>query len=120
MADQPKSKLAREKYSGARSAALPDGALTTAYRERMWNEIRNSGLRMPVMMIVGKQDTLGWEAGDAYSMMRSELGMFDILGSKQASVKLVIMNEAGHFPYREHPKAFAAEIDSFISLWRTT
>lgn len=34
--------------------------------------------------------------------MRSELELFDILGSG--------MNEAGHFPYREHPRLFAAEV----------
>jgi pimeloyl-ACP methyl ester carboxylesterase len=117
MADQPKSKLAREKYANARSAALPDGALTTAYRQRMWDNARNNGLRMPVMMIVGKQDTLSWEVGDPYAMMRSELALFDILGSHQGRVQLVIMNEAGHFPYREHPRLFAAEVTNFISFW---
>ena len=30
----------------------------------------------------------------------------------------VLMNEAGHFPYREHPRQFAAEVDGFISFWR--
>jgi pimeloyl-ACP methyl ester carboxylesterase len=118
MADQPKSKVAREKYSGARAAALPSGALTTAYRQQMWDAVRKNGLRMPVLMIVGKQDTLSWEAGDAFGMMRSELAMFDILGSHQGRVQLAIMNESGHFPYREHPKLFTADVDSFIGAYR--
>jgi len=119
MADQPKSKVARDKYASSRAAALPTGELTTAYRDRMWDKVKQQGLRMPVMMIEGKQDTLAWEAGDPIAMMRSELAMFDILGAKRGRVKFVIMNEAGHFPYREHPKMFAAEVDNFITFWRT-
>ena len=118
MADQPKSKVAREKYAGERAAAMPSGQLTIEYRQSMWDAARRDGMRMPVMMIVGKQDTLSWEVGDPYAMMRSEMAMFDILGGHEGRVKLVIMNEAGHFPYREHPKLFAAEVDSFISFWR--
>jgi len=118
MADQPKSKVAREKYAGLRAAALPSGQLTLEYRQRMWDTARRNGMRMPVMLLVGKQDTLSWEVGDPYAMMRSELAMFDILGGHEGRVKLVIVNEAGHFPYREHPRQFAAEVDSFISFWR--
>lgn len=118
MADQPKSKVAREKYAGLRAAALPGGQLTLEYRQRMWDAARRDGMRMPVMLLVGKQDTLSWEVGDPYATMRSELAMFDILGGHAGRVKLVIMNEAGHFPYREHPRQFAAEVDGFISFWR--
>jgi len=118
MADQPKSKVAREKYAGLRSAALPSGQLTLEYRQHMWDAARRDGMRMPVMLLVGKQDTLSWEVGDPYAMMTSEMGMFDILGGHQGRVKLVILNEAGHFPYREHPRQFSAEVDNFISFWR--
>jgi len=119
MADQPKSKVAREKYAGLRAAALPSGQLTVEYRQRMWDTARRAGMRMPVMLLVGKQDTLSWEVGDPYAMMRSEMAMFDILGGHKGRVKFVIMNEAGHFPYREHPRQFAAEVDGFISFWRS-
>lgn len=118
MADQPKSKVARDKYSGARAAALPSGPLTTAYRQQMWDSVRKNGLRMPVLIVMGKQDTLSWEVGDPYAMMRSELAMYDILGSNKGRVQLVIMNEAGHFPYREHPKLFSADVESFISAYQ--
>ena len=118
MADQPKSKVARDKYAGARAAAMPSGPLTVEYRQKMWDAVRKNGLRMPTLMIIGKQDTLSWEVGDPYGMMRSELAMFDILGSNKGRVQLVIMNESGHFPYREHPKLFAADIDSFITAYK--
>ena len=119
MADQPKSKVAREKYAGLRAGAMPSGELRLQYRQRMWDTARRDGMRMPVMLLVGKQDTLSWEVGDPFAMMRSEMAMFDILGAHQGRVKLVLLNEAGHFPYREHPRQFAAEVDSFISFWRS-
>lgn len=118
MADQPKSKVARDKYAGARAGAMPSGQLTLDYRQRMWDAARRDGMRMPVMLFVGKQDTLSWEVGDPYAMMRSEMGMFDILGGHEGHVRMVILNESGHFPYREHPRQFAAEVDGFISFWR--
>lgn len=118
MADQPKSKVAREKYSGTRSGAMPSGQLTLEYRQKMWDAARRDGMHMPVMLLVGKQDTLSWEVGDPFAMMRSEMAMFDILGGHEGRVKMVLMNEAGHFPYREHPRQFAAEVDGFVSFWR--
>ena len=118
MADQPKSRVAREKYAGSRSAAMPSGPLTTAYRQQMWDDIRKNGLRVPVMLLVGRQDTLSWEAGDPFAMMRSEFALLDILGTGKARVKFVVVNEAGHFPYREHPRQFAAEVADFIEFWR--
>ena len=36
------------------------------------------------------------------------------MGGQQGGMR----NEAGHFPYREHPRQFAAEVDGFISFWR--
>jgi 2-hydroxy-6-oxonona-2,4-dienedioate hydrolase len=118
MADLPKSKIAREKYASTRAAALPSGELTVAYRQQMWDRIRQNGIGLPTMLMSGKQDTLAWEVGDAYAMMRGELGLFDLLGTHQGRVKLVIINEAGHFPYREHPRWFAAEVDNFVRFWQ--
>ena len=97
---------------------MPSGPLTTAYRQQMWDDIRKNGLRVPVMLLVGRQDTLSWEAGDPFAMMRSEFALLDILGTGKARVKFVVVNEAGHFPYREHPRQFAAEVADFIEFWR--
>ena len=74
-------------------------------------------MRMPVMLFVGKQDTLSWEVGDAHAMMRSEMAMFDILGGHEGHVRMVILNESGHFPYREHPTAVrgGGGLVSFVS-----
>lgn len=49
---------------------------------------------------------------------RPELALFDSLESHQGCVQLVISTAAGHFPYREHPQLFAAEVTNFISFRR--
>jgi len=51
-------------------------------------------------------------------MMRGELGFFDIVGAKNSRVKLIVVNDAGHFPYREHPEQFNADLIQFIEFWR--
>ena len=56
---------------------------------------------------------------DPHAMMRRELGFFDIVGAKNPRVKMVLINEAGHFPYREHPEQFNAHLVNFIDFWST-
>ncbi len=51
-------------------------------------------------------------------MMRGELGFFDILGAKNPRVKKVPINEAGHFPYREHLEQFTTDVAGFIEFWK--
>lgn len=108
MADQLKSKEAREKY--ARRAPQQGNP----YRDAAWQKARGGALQMPILIHAGKQDTLSWEHKDPHAMMRGELAFFDIVGAKNPRVKMIVINEAGHFPYREHPEQFTADLTSFI------
>ncbi len=108
MADQPKSRQAREHYA---KQAPPQANL---YREAAWEKARNGALQMPVLIFGAKQDTLSWEHKDPHAMMRGEFQFFDIVGAKNPRVKMIIINDAGHFPYREHPEQFAVELTSFV------
>lgn len=118
MADQPKSREARAKYAALGSEQT--AAAASAYRQRLWDRARNQGvLKMPILIYGAKQDTLAWDADDAHAMMRGELGFFDIVGAKNPRVKLIVVNEAGHFPYREHPEQFNADLVAFIDFWNT-
>lgn len=91
----------------------------SAYREQAWSKARNGILKMPILIYAAKQDTLGWDADDPHSMMRGELGFFDLVGAKNPRVKMVVVNEAGHFPYREHPEQFNADLMHFIDFWNS-
>ncbi|HSL23922.1 MAG TPA: alpha/beta hydrolase [Vicinamibacterales bacterium] len=118
MADQPKSREARAKYAAMPAAQREEA--TRTFRQRMWDRARNDGvLKMPILIYAAKQDTLSWDADDAHAMLRGELGFFDIVGAKNARVKMIVVNEAGHFPYREHPEQFNADLTAFIEFTKS-
>ncbi|MEW5984558.1 MAG: alpha/beta hydrolase [Acidobacteriota bacterium] len=120
MGNLPKSVEGRERMAAKRKSTpgWPDEQ-NTAYRARAWEQARNGRLQMPILLFTGKQDTLSWDADEPYAMHRGELGFFDIVGAKNSRVKLVIVNEAGHFPYREHPDQFNAALTQFIDFWNS-
>ena len=99
--------------------AQREGGETEAYRERMWERARNGALQMPILIYGGKQDTLDWDADDPHAMLKGELGFFDIVGARNPRVKWIVVNEAGHFPYREHPEQFNADLMHFIDFWKS-
>jgi len=115
MGNQPGAVESRERMAALR-AANPDGRReqNRAYMLQAWEKARAGALQMPIMLLTAKQDTLSWDADDPHAMMRRELGFFDIVGANNPRVKLVIINDAGHFPYREHPQLFNAELTHFI------
>lgn len=117
MADLPKSRQARAKYA-ARNARQRSQQQTD-YRQQMWDRARSEGLRVPILIYAAKQDTLSWDADEPHAMMRGELGFFDIVAARNPRVKMIVVNEAGHFPYREHPERFSADVTHFIEFWRT-
>lgn len=87
------------------------------YRQQAWQKAQSGVLQVPILIYAAKQDTLGWDADDAHSMLRGELGFFDIVGAKNPRVTMIVVNEAGHFPYREHPEQFNADLTHFIEFW---
>ena len=83
-----------------------------------WERVKNEGaLKMPILMYAGKQDVLDWGKDEPTAMLRGELGLFDILGTKNRNVQMIIVNEGGHFMYREHPDLFNADLTTFIEFW---
>lgn len=118
MGNLPKSVEGRKRMAAMRAArpGWPDKE-NDAYREEAWQKARAGGLQMPILIFTGKQDTLSWAAADPHGMMRRELGFFDVVGAKNPRVKLIVINEAGHFPYREHPEQFNADLIQFIEFW---
>jgi hypothetical protein len=58
-------------------------------------------------------------AAGAYAL-RLELDFFDIVGAKNARVRFIIVNHAGHLPYQEQPQQFNADLIQFITFWNST
>ena len=42
---------------------------------------------------------------------------FGALGENNPRVKMILVNEAGQFPYRDHPEQFNADLMHFIDFW---
>jgi len=120
MGTLPKSVETRRRMDKRRAARAGwPNEENDAYRQQALEKARGGALQMPILLVAGKQDTLGWDADDPHSMQRRQMALFDIVGTKNPRVKLIIVNEAGHFPYREHPEEFNASLTHFIDFWNS-
>lgn len=121
MGHQPAAVDAQKRLAAIRARAAAAQAQTqaqnTAAREETWAKARAGALMMPILIYTGMQDMLTWMTPDAHNMIRSELGFVDILGTKNPRVKLTVVNDAGHFPYREHPEQFNNDLTNWIDFW---
>jgi pimeloyl-ACP methyl ester carboxylesterase len=43
--------------------------------------------------------------------------MFDVLAQHNPHVRMMVINQAGHFHYREYPEEFNRNVINFINLW---
>jgi pimeloyl-ACP methyl ester carboxylesterase len=89
-----------------------------AYLHHCWQLARDGALGdMPVMLYYGKQDPLDWFATDKTAQLTDGLAFFDILGAKDPNVSMKVLNHAGHFVYRVHPRQFDGDLVGFIDYW---
>jgi 2-hydroxy-6-oxonona-2,4-dienedioate hydrolase len=130
MSTQPPA-LATQKLLASRAAAQaaqpaaaagqpsPQRQAQAAARAAALEKIKNGVLSMPILIVHGMQDGLAWRASDAWRNFQPELGFMDTIGlaGKNAKVSMMIINAAGHFPYREHPEEFNAYVTAFIDVW---
>src|SRR5665213_661215 len=118
MGNLPKSHEADAKLKAGAGEPQRDNEYTS-WRAQMWDKVRNDGaLQMPVLLCAGKEDILDWGADDPTAKLRGELGLFDIIGAKNHKVQMIVMNNAGHFMYREHPDQFNQNLINFIEFWQ--
>ena len=114
MSDLPKSKEARAKLA-AGVGKLPD---FPAWRQKQWDRVQKDGvLQMPVLMVAGKNDIMDWGENDATAKLQGELGLFDIVASRNVKVQMIVYNNGGHFMYREHPEQFNQDYINFVDYW---
>lgn len=84
----------------------------------MWRRLRNGVLGdKPVLIFYGKQDPFDWAANASASDLKGGLGLFHIYGAKDPNVQMFILNDAGHFVYRDQPAEFNADLTNFVEYW---
>ncbi len=99
-----------KKYSGESlgvSLFVPE--LAKLKRETLtW--IRDGRLQRPVQMI--------WGANDKTVPIERGLELFDLIAAHERRATFNVINDAGHFTFREHPEQFNELISSFVQLYK--
>ena len=144
-ADTPEPRLSRESqrwvlerysYSGAHVTddwldAVTEMAQLPKYRESVEKMI-TQGLRKSLFLTrhsMEKEETLGWirERGmgkptllvwgynDPTATLAQGMRLFELLCMRERRSRMHIINEAGHFSFREHPKEFNEVLRGFIA-----
>lgn len=74
--------------------------------------ISEGRLQRPVQMI--------WGANDRTVPIERGLELFDMIAAHERRAGFHVINDAGHFTFREHPERFVTLVDSFVDLWRAS
>jgi 2-hydroxy-6-oxonona-2,4-dienedioate hydrolase len=91
-------------------AGAPFRANVDEWRDAMHARIFNGDLNIPVLLIWARDDP-------TYPLERS-MALYDILAEHNPSVQTLIMNDAGHYAFREKPDEFSFVVIRFINAWR--
>jgi pimeloyl-ACP methyl ester carboxylesterase len=93
-------------------AGEPFRSQYSEWRARMHERIRDQGeLKIPVLIIWARHDP-------THPQVRS-MALYDIFAEQNPSVQTLIINRAGHFPFREKPDEFNHGVIRFINAWQT-
>ena len=60
---------------------------------------------------------LYWGRNDPSAMIGNGWALFDVLGAKNPRVRMITVNDAGHFHFREYPDEFNYNVIKFIDYW---
>lgn len=106
IADQPSYKLAWGKMEteGLRLKQFTPGLARD--RGVLFAKLRDHGLKRPTQIIWGKDDPT--------ALLSQGWALYDLIARHRHDAQFRIINQAGHFSYREHPKSFDELIHAFI------
>jgi len=106
-------------------ASLPAGKKTDAVMrgeaaKRYEAIIQKGAAEMRSWIKEGKLQTptlLYWGKNDPSAILAVGLALFDMIAEKNPRARMLIVNNAGHFHYREHPEEFARNVTNFMTAW---
>ena len=104
--EQPSYKIAWEKMEthGLRLRQFTPGLARD--KSVMFAKLRDHGLTRPTQII--------WGRNDPTALLDQGWALYDLIAKHRRDAQLCIINQAGHFSYREHPRAFNELIHGFI------
>jgi 2-hydroxy-6-oxonona-2,4-dienedioate hydrolase len=71
--------------------------------------IREGRLSMPILLY--------WGRNDRSAVFEIGLQLFEMMSQKNPKVRMIVVNHAGHFHYREYPEEFNGNVIHFIEFW---
>ncbi|HEV8721727.1 MAG TPA: alpha/beta hydrolase [Candidatus Binatia bacterium] len=107
MASQPGGQKTDAAMRG--EAAKQYEAIIAKGAEEMRGWVKQGRLQTPTLLYWGKNDPSAIPAVG--------LALFDMISEKNSRARMLIVNNAGHFHYREHPDEFARNVINFITAW---
>ncbi|TAK06187.1 alpha/beta hydrolase [bacterium] len=111
--------------AAAYMASLPNGQKTDAMMRTdaaaKYEEIITKGAEeMRQWIKEGKLQTptlLYWGKNDPSAIPAVGLALFDLIAEKNPRVRMLIVNNVGHFHYRERPEEFTRNVINFVTGW---
>lgn len=106
-------------------ASLPNGQKTDAAlrgdaAKRYEEVIAKGAEEMRGWIKAGRLQTptlLYWGKNDPSAILAVGLALFDMIAEKNPRARMFIVNNAGHFHYREHPEEFVRNVLNFTAAW---
>jgi 2-hydroxy-6-oxonona-2,4-dienedioate hydrolase len=106
-------------------ASLPNGQKTDAAMRgeaaKRYEEVIAKGAEeMRGWIKAGRLQTptlLYWGKNDPSAILAVGLALFDMIAEKNPRAGMFIVNNAGHFHYREHPEEFVRNVTNFMTAW---
>ena len=71
--------------------------------------MRDGRLKAPILLYWGKNDPT--------AILQQGLTLFDMIAEANPKTRMIIVNQGGHFHYREYAEEFNANVKTFIRLW---
>jgi len=115
MAGLPKAQETVAKVKAGAGAPLYDMRPNSGFPQwkTAWLErVKNEGiLQVPVLLY--------WGRNDPSAMIANGWALYDVLAEKNPKVRMITVNKAGHFHFREYPEEFDYNVINFIDYWQT-
>jgi pimeloyl-ACP methyl ester carboxylesterase len=107
MAELPKAQETVAKMK----AGLATGAYAMPWKNAVLERVKTEGpMQMPTLLY--------WARNDPSAVLELGHELYDIVAAKNARARMITMNKAGHFHFREYPEEWNYHVTRFIEYWR--
>lgn len=104
---QPKYRVSVDKMEKELLKSTLFGPLLARDKRETLGWLREGRLQRPTQIV--------WGSNDRTATVDGGIDLFDMIGAHERRTALHVINESGHFPFREHPERFNALLGRFAA-----